>query len=54
MFTMTPSRNYFIRGFLWDEGFHNLILSKYDLELTIKIQDDWFDTLFEDGWIPRE
>lgn len=54
MFTMTPSRNYFIRGFLWDEGFHNLILSKYDLELTIKIQDDWFNTLFDNGWIPRE
>ena len=52
---MTPSRNYFVRGFLWDEGFHNIILIKYqDLELALKIQSDWYSTMTEKGWIPRE
>ena len=37
MFTMSPSRNYFVRGFLWDEGFHNTILIESDLDLAMKI-----------------
>ena len=54
MFTMSPSRNYFVRGFLWDEGFHNQILTHHDPILAMRIVSDWLDTQFENGWIPRE
>ena len=54
MFTMSPSRNYFVRGFLWDEGFHNTLLMDLDIDLAMRIQSDWYNTIFENGWIPRE
>ena len=54
LFTATPCRSYFARGFLWDEGFHQLIISKWDLELSLDMVNTWLDTMSLQGWIPRE
>ena len=54
LLTATPCRSYFARGFLWDEGFHQLIISKWDLELSLEMVNTWLDTMDNQGWIPRE
>lgn len=52
--TATPSRGYFPRGFLWDEGFHQLIISRFDKEISKDILWHWLHLTHENGWIPRE
>ena len=54
VFTCTPSRGKFPRGFLWDEGFHLLIICKYNEDLCIKLLDNWLSLMDVDGWIARE
>jgi mannosyl-oligosaccharide glucosidase len=54
LFTASPSRNGFPRGFLWDEGFHQQILCRYNSTLCMRMMKTWFETIEPNGWIPRE
>ncbi|GMF78181.1 unnamed protein product [Aspergillus oryzae] len=49
LFTCVPSRPFFPRGFLWDEGFHLIPVVEWDTDLAFvsRLMD-------EDGWIARE
>ncbi|KAK3326310.1 glycoside hydrolase family 63 protein [Apodospora peruviana] len=54
LFTSIPSRPFFPRGFLWDEGFHLMPIADWDIDLTMEIVKNWFNLMDDDGWIGRE
>ncbi|KAL2760850.1 glycoside hydrolase family 63 protein [Sodiomyces alcalophilus JCM 7366] len=54
LYTSVPSRPFFPRGFLWDEGFHLVPIAEWDIDLTLDIVKSWYSLMDEDGWIGRE
>jgi hypothetical protein len=52
LFTAVPSRSFFPRGCLWDEGFQQLLLQRWDLQASCDALAHWLDLMNEDGWIP--
>ncbi|KAI9495104.1 glycoside hydrolase [Zychaea mexicana] len=54
LFTATPSRPFFPRGFYWDEGFHQLVIGKWDNDLSLNIVKHWVSLIDDNGWIGRE
>ncbi|KAK1760445.1 glycoside hydrolase [Echria macrotheca] len=54
LFTSIPSRPFFPRGFLWDEGFHLLPIADWDIDLAMDVVKSWYNLMDEDGWIARE
>lgn len=54
LFSATPSRSFFPRGFYWDEGFHLALIGAWDNDLSLEIFRSWMSLADEDGWIARE
>lgn len=54
LLTAVPSRSQFPRGFLWDDGFHGLMMGCWSINLQLHILGHWMDLLNYQGWIPRE
>ncbi|KAG8961017.1 Processing alpha glucosidase I [Tulasnella sp. 419] len=54
LFTATPSRSFFPRGFYWDEGFHLAHIGAWDIDLSLEILKSWIDLIDADGWVGRE
>lgn len=69
LFSAVPSRSFFPRGFLWDEGFHQLLVNAWHRPTSIDVLGHWLSVLHvhdqaEDvgddgrgvsgGWLPRE
>lgn len=54
LYTSTPSRSFFPRGFYWDEGFHLMLVGAWDNDLSLEILKSWVNLIDEDGWVGRE
>lgn len=43
LFAVVPDRPDHARGFMWDEGFHQHLVSLWNMDLTIDIIESWFN-----------
>ena len=46
LLTGTPSRTSFPRGFLWDEGYHQMVISQWDVSITLQVLADWLSSMY--------
>lgn len=49
-----PSRSFFPRGFMWDEGFHYDLFARWDPMMAAGMLQTWFNLADSQGWIARE
>ena len=54
LLTGVPSRSFFPRGFFWDEGFHQLLVSKFNPKLAQEVIESWLTRFDSSGWVARE
>ncbi|CAG2233051.1 MOGS [Mytilus edulis] len=54
LYTSIPSRSSFPRGFLWNAGFDNILISLWNSTISEEIISSWLDLVNIEGWIPRE
>ena len=55
LFAVVPDRPDHAHGFMWDEGFHQHLISVWNMNLTMDIIESWFNqTDQKTGWICRE
>ena len=54
LLSTVPSRSFFPRGFLWDEGFHQHLLPLLSLPLSVDVLRSWLSLVLPSGWLPRE
>lgn len=56
LFSGAPSRAKFPRGFLWDEGFQQLLMYRWNSEVSKDVIAHWLMVAMDPatGWIPRE
>ena len=54
LLTIGPDKTSHSRGFMWDEGFQEKILSLWNMNMSLRIVNNWFQNIDDSGWLPRE
>ncbi|EQC28871.1 hypothetical protein SDRG_13381 [Saprolegnia diclina VS20] len=54
LYSAVPSRSFFPRGFLWDEGFHQLGIVHFDPVISMDVLSHWLHTMDDRGYMARE